>query len=169
MAILLSSSDADRLVAHARRAYPRECCGVLLGRDCGENHQVERVVPASNIAEDDQRTNYQLDWSTLFRVVRAARLGPQRILGFYHSHPDGSTRPSRRDRQAAWIDYAYLIVSTDGHTRSGLSGWRMPAEGTEFHAETVEISALPDGSSAACVAGTAVLGRIPDAGSPIMH
>ena len=142
---------------------------MLLGRDCGENHQVERVVPASNIAEDDQRTNYQLDWSTLFRVVRAARLGPQRILGFYHSHPDGSTRPSRRDRQAAWIDYAYLIVSTDGHTRSGLSGWRMPAEGTEFHAETLKLSALAVEPSEGRVGGAVVLGRIPDAGSPITH
>jgi len=129
----------DELLGHARRVWPSECCGILLGRRVGAECVVEEAVGAANIAEGDRRTAYQIDWVTLFRVTRETRTALREIVGFYHSHPDGSIRPSERDREAAWIDYAYVIVSIDEASPVGLSSWRVLAEDAGFEQETLRV------------------------------
>ena len=103
----------DAIVAHAGHDYPDECCGILLGRTSGPHSFVDRVVRAENIVDGDRGKSYQIDWRTLFSTVRSTRQSPEQeqIVGFYHSHPDGSTDPSPRDSEAAWEAYSYVIVS----------------------------------------------------------
>lgn len=100
---------------------------------------VQRAVPAHNIAEGDRRTAYQLDWKTLFATVRAVRLGSEDIIGFYHSHPDGSDRPSRRDLESAWVGYCYLIICMMEGACTAVTGWRVPRNGTGFEEEPIAV------------------------------
>lgn len=119
------------------RELPDECCGVLIGRRSGINAIVHHAVPAHNIAEGNRRNSYQVDWKTLFTTLRSTRLGPGEIIGFYHSHPDGSTTPSQRDRELLWTGCSYVIISlTDGGC-SAVTSWRVPHTGAPFQQEPV--------------------------------
>jgi len=95
---------------HAQREFPYECCGILIGRRHRGRIRVGRVVPSENIAEGNRFTNYQIDWKTLLETRRSLRGEPCEIVGFYHSHPDGTARPSRRDEEFVWAEHVYLIV-----------------------------------------------------------
>lgn len=141
--IILPVSVRDVLVHHARQEWPRECCGALLGSRGDTTRIVARAVPATNITQADPRVTYHIDWGTLFRATREARNEQTDLLGFYHSHPDGSVRPSRRDRETAWIDYSYVIVSIDGLCRVALTSWCVPAEGDDFEEETLRLIDQP--------------------------
>ncbi len=122
---------AAQLRRHAAAAFPHECCGVLLGPAQGLHRVADEVVAALNIA-DDPGIAYQIDWRTLFSVVRGTRGGDRRIVGFYHSHPDGSARPSVRDLREAWADHVYVIVSVSAGRAADITAWRLHASGERF-------------------------------------
>lgn len=125
---------------------------------------VAGIVPAKNIADGDRQKKYQIDWTSLMRAVRAERDGeladlvsselhgnvrrePRashgvdrdglQIVGFYHSHPDGSSKPSRFDRQAAWSGYSYVIVSIQPDRSATLSSWFIACDAGVFVEEEV--------------------------------
>ncbi|MFQ5495458.1 MAG: Mov34/MPN/PAD-1 family protein [Phycisphaerae bacterium] len=124
MALQIAHDDTEALRRFAYEALPNECCGLLLGRR--SDGRVERVEPADNITEGDARRSYQIDWKTLLRASREAHRGGREIVGFYHSHPDGSTRPSRQDAVSAWVDHVYVIIGLTAETAPRLSAWRIP-------------------------------------------
>ena len=121
----LRQSSLHRLLTIARRDHPLECCGILVGARFGNRTHVSQVVAGRNIATGDPKSTYQLDWRTLFSTIRAARVTGDEIVGFYHSHPNGSQEPSRRDRHEAWLDHSYLILGAPfDDVRSAVS-WRI--------------------------------------------
>jgi len=46
----------------------------------------------------------------LFMAIRLERQGGPRLVGHYHSHPNGSTEPSPRDLAAAEPGKLWLIM-----------------------------------------------------------
>lgn len=124
---------------HARREYPCECCGILIGRHEDDETRVERAVEAENIAENDRRKSYQIDWRTLLATTRSVRATREQIVGFYHSHPDGSSRPSRSDRQEAWLDHTYLILSMRDGLCAAVTAWRVHSQDTDVESESLVI------------------------------
>ena len=96
MAIELTSGALATLREEATRAYPRECCGLLLGQGA----RVEAVRPAANVHPDPQR-HFEIDPAALIEAHRAARGGGPAVLGYYHSHPRGAAEPSVTDRAMA--------------------------------------------------------------------
>lgn len=127
----------DTLVAHAQRDYPNECCGILVGVRSGPDRFVHRVIPSANIAIGDRRRNYQIDWKTLLATQRDARHACLQIVGFYHSHPDGSTRPTWRDLENAWADCSYLILAVSAGRYIDSASWRTNAPRRSFEPESV--------------------------------
>lgn len=106
--------DAIRaVVLHARRARPREACGLLVGAGA----RVAFAVPIRNIARG--RTRFRLDPAehiALRRVLRAVTPAVE-ILGVYHSHPRGAARPSDTDvAEALYPTWVHLIVGLAGRT-----------------------------------------------------
>ena len=110
--ILAPSLRAD-INIQAAQAWPRECCGLLIGCRGGADILVRRVVAAPNVAEDPAR-RFEVDPATLLAAHRAARAAGEEILGPYHSHPDGPARPSATDmaraRDAAAPGEIWLII-----------------------------------------------------------
>jgi proteasome lid subunit RPN8/RPN11 len=99
------------MIAHARRARPRECCGLLVGRGA----RVAEAAPMRNVARG--RTRYRVSPAGHFALRRALReRKPARaILGVYHSHPRGRARPSETDlAEAHYPDWIYVIVGLGG-------------------------------------------------------
>ena len=141
--IRIPQSVFEALIRHAQREDPRECCGVLIGRCIGDDAWVEGTVDARNIAENDRRRNYQIDWHTLLTTARSVRHEPEQIVGFYHSHPDGSIRPSERDRREAWLDHSYVILSMGEGRCLTITSWRVRHQSGAFEPEPLVVE--PDG------------------------
>ena len=91
----------------ALAAAPQEICGILFGRE----GRVSARRPAKNVA-DDPRRHFEIDPATLIAAERDQRSGGQPILGYYHSHPAGTVRPSITDAECAAADgRLWLIVN----------------------------------------------------------
>ena len=129
--LLLPPERRRELAAGLEAAYPGEGCGVLLGEVDGPDRRVTRLVAAENRwAERDDR--YLVDPGTLRRLMEREEEGGERILGFYHSHPDAEPVPSETDRELAWPWYLYVIVPVrDGRAGRGRA-WELQERGGPF-------------------------------------
>jgi len=113
LALLKSIADA------AESAYPKECCGLLIGRDDGAGALVvTRIVESDNLAAGDAFDRFEVDPQLRFNVMReldGETDGGQprhRIIGHYHSHPNHPAQPSEHDLDMAFEpDLVWLIVS----------------------------------------------------------
>lgn len=115
---------------HARRDYPRECCGIVFGPRDGD--AADEAMACPNIQDDlhaadperfarDARTAYNLDAADLFRLQKSLR-GPRPAKIVYHSHVDVGAYFSDTDQAAALMDgepaypveYVVVDVKADG-------------------------------------------------------
>lgn len=102
--------DAMRaeIIAHAVAEAPRECCGIIGGRD-GELLELHRMVNAYPGVDF-----YEPDGNELYRLYRDLEDRGMEIAAIYHSHPVSVAYPSVRDvEHAGWPDSIYLICSLE--------------------------------------------------------
>ena len=122
--IVIRSAVRSAILAHARRARPAECCGLLLGAG---NH-VAFAVPMANASAS--LTRFQIDPAAhidLRRVVRAF-VPALSIVGVYHSHPAGDAAPSTSDlAEAMYPDWVYVIIGLGARAgrRSPIRAYRL--------------------------------------------
>jgi proteasome lid subunit RPN8/RPN11 len=95
----------DDVLAHAREAAPRECCGLLIGRGA----HISNSVRARNLADGDSR--FQIDPRDHIDALRSARAAHLDVIGFYHSHPRSRAYPSETDvAESGYADAMHLIA-----------------------------------------------------------
>jgi len=99
----------DAIVAHARRDFPLEACGILGGGDGA----VSAHYPMANT--DKSNEHFTMEPKEQFAVVKDLRNKELAMLAIYHSHPETPARPSAEDiRLALTPDVSYVIVSLAG-------------------------------------------------------
>ena len=86
--IRIESEPWAAMVAHARRTYPNECCGAMLGAIDGDTKTVRVAMPLENAFEGAQAARYELRPEDLLAADKAAREREMDLIGIYHSHPD---------------------------------------------------------------------------------
>src|SRR5690606_22864294 len=112
--------------------------------------------PSRNLGK--ARDRFEIDPQLWVDLTRAHRGGPMRVVGLYHSHPDGPAQPSAIDLEAAWgEELAWLIVAVAGDTEKppqavqitahlldhgGRQFRELPLRTTDWHPNPVR--ALPD-------------------------
>ncbi len=105
-AVRIRKGASDRIVAHARRESPLECCGLLIAIA----GVITEAVPARNVAA--RPTTFLIDPADHIAAIRTARAAGGKVAGAYHSHPRSPAMPSPSDRRAApdtpWL---HVIVS----------------------------------------------------------
>ncbi len=89
----------------ARIAAPQEICGILFGQD----GRVSARRAARNVADDPHR-HFEIDPRVLIDAERRERSGGEPILGYYHSHPSGTVRPSITDAGSAAPDGRLWLI-----------------------------------------------------------
>ena len=142
--LVLSSSLYRRIEEEGVRAYPNECCGVMIGRDVpsGDGHVrriVDRLQPLTNSFEQEERYHrFRLDPREYIEVERASGAEGKLVLGFYHSHPDHPARPSEYDRQHGWPFYSYVIVSIQKREPADMTSWILDEASEQFAKEEIE-------------------------------
>jgi len=103
--VICARAVLDAVVAHAHAEAPRECCGILLG----DGRAIRAAAPARNLAAS--ATRYLIDPEDHIRIRRDARGRGLAVVGFYHSHPNGTPAPSATDlAEASYDDCVWLIV-----------------------------------------------------------
>ena len=102
----------ERIVAHARRDFPNECCGMVAVRD----GRAVAVHEATNIAASPLR--FEVDPREVLRVDEAFDADGATIGAIYHSHTRSDPYPSQTDVNFArgWRGIEWLIV---GRRRDG--------------------------------------------------
>ena len=104
--VIVPASVLGDIVAHARRAAPDECCGLLVGTGA----RIESAHAARNLRRSP--TRYLVDPADHFAAIRSGRTAGLTVVGAYHSHPASAALPSPRDeREATDPDFLYVIVS----------------------------------------------------------
>jgi proteasome lid subunit RPN8/RPN11 len=133
MVVNILKSAYDGIIKHAESGYPNEVCGVLIGRD----GRITGFKECRNLNRERARDRYELDPLSFKEADDWARSNGMEILGIYHSHPDHPSRPSGFDRERAWPEWVYIILSIEaGKYRDGrawvLKDFDSPFEEEEF-------------------------------------
>jgi proteasome lid subunit RPN8/RPN11 len=101
-----------RMFEEARAAFPGECCGLLEGAraEQGDGFHITALHPARNLATAKDR--FEIAPQDHIQAFKAARANGRRLIGCYHSHPQGGARPSPADaRGAGEEDFLWLIAA----------------------------------------------------------
>lgn len=102
--------------AEVAATHPLEACGLLFG-DAGD---IDGWQVTRNVAKCPGK-EFEIDPARLFAALRAERSGGARLIGYWHSHPNGTAEPSARDCEAAQNDgKVWLILAGDD-----VAAWRV--------------------------------------------
>lgn len=150
MAVDISRSLLDRILADADDDPGREVCGILFGA----GGVISDALATENVAADPARY-FEIDPGPLLAAHRGARSGGPAIIGHYHSHPSGSTDPSAADAAQARPDASLWLILSNG--RAAL--WRAGGAGLHdrFRREqlvVVEDALQPARAARACIRDT---------------
>lgn len=109
-AVRLPANLRERLIAHALRDAPNECCG-LLEMD-PDTDTVVAMFELENVAASPMR--FELGSRDLLELPRIEERG--RVPVIYHSHTQSAPEPSQTDITfaALWPGVPWLIVGTAG-------------------------------------------------------
>ena len=153
--ISITSKQLNQIYNHAFRIYPEECCGLLLGVINNNHKQIIEVYPTknnwtfeetqilSNITNNSKKelskhNRFSIAPSILVKVQKEARKRQLQIIGVYHSHPDHIAVPSEFDREIAWTEYSYIIVSVTSNQVNEVTSWQLDKI-KNFQPEYIEI------------------------------
>lgn len=106
MTVGIDRTLLQQLIEAAAAAPAREICGLLYG----DATRIARAVAADNVAARP-RDSFEIDPRALFAALRAERAGGDRMIGHYHSHPNGRADPSPRDLDASEPGKYWLIIA----------------------------------------------------------
>lgn len=131
---MIKRNLVEKLRKHALRESPKEACGVLAGKE----GIVSEVYECNNVSEYPE-TTYEIAPEDLLKAIEDIESKGLEVLGFYHSHPMGLSRPSLIDEgRAIWPGYSYVIVSLSGEP--SISAWRWNEDEGKFEEEAVSCS-----------------------------
>ena len=110
----------EQIVAHARAEAPRECCGLVAGRD----GLATRLFPLTNV--EPGTTRYRIDDGEVYRLYREIEDRGEEIVAIYHSHPVTPAYPSPTDVALAfWPEAFYVICSLADGDRPVIRAFRI--------------------------------------------
>lgn len=136
--IRLTQHAAETMHAHAREGYPHEVVGILAGDEASRS--VRRVAALVNERADSAHNRYAVGPLALQRAERALEAEGLAILGYYHSHPDHPADYSEFDRDHAWPNLTYVIVSVVGGEVVDTRAWRLTDDRTAMNAEPLAVA-----------------------------
>jgi proteasome lid subunit RPN8/RPN11 len=134
--------EVEAMLAEARRRYPFEACGVLVGVGRAPA-RVQRVVPVVNRETEQPRVRYQIAPEDQIRISREARDRGEEIVGYFHSHPDHPARPSDTDRRIAAEGISdgvlHVVVGVEKGERAVPTAWVFRDTSQSFEEEPLDV------------------------------
>ena len=148
----LTGEQMERMYAHARDAYPDECCWVILGPPSSDpGHDKLRLHPLCNVQNEfherdpesyprTARRAYLIEPFEFERILREAREKGEVLRGIFHSHPDEDAYFSQEDKDAAvpfgdvpsFPDAEHVVMSVRSGEVRGYKVFRWDRETKDF-------------------------------------
>jgi len=128
----------------AQAAFPEEACGLLVGHtENVDDIILSAVIGSDNVAPDARERRFEVDPGVRIKLEKDLRGGTERLVGHYHSHPDGPARPSAHDLEQAFEpDLIWLVVGVaDGHANE-VRAWKLAPGGAAFEPVALTVAAL---------------------------
>lgn len=134
MRAMIRDEDRARVRAHAEAGYPDEACGFLLGSTDPRSREftVRETRAAVNRRGSRASRRYRIDPEEYRSAEREAEAKGLELIGIYHSHPDAPAIPSEYDREHAWPNSAYVIVSVRAGRAGELRAWLLAEDRSGF-------------------------------------
>jgi len=144
----LPASQQRVVASAARRGYPYEVCGALIGFVEETRVRVTRAVAIPNTAEEaERRRRFVIDPKAVLQLDRMLRKTADQLVGFYHSHPDHPAAPSPTDLKylRLWPQTVWLIVPVSNGSPGKARAWWLsdPAKGKPAELELVSAKQVP--------------------------
>jgi len=119
------------MVSHARKTYPNECCGAMIGSNLDGEKLVRVAIPLENAFAGAQAQRYELRPEDLLAADKAARERRMDLIGIYHSHPDCDAYFSKTDLQNSCPWYSFVVLSIQKGEFHHANSWLPNFEQTE--------------------------------------
>jgi proteasome lid subunit RPN8/RPN11 len=129
--IRIETEPWEEMIAHARKTYPNECCGAMLGSIADTTKIVRIAMPLENAFGGAQATRYELRPEDLLAADRAARERNLDLIGIYHSHPDCDAYFSTTDLKNSCPWYSFVVLSIRNGEFDHANSWLPNFEQTE--------------------------------------
>ena len=127
--VRLAADAFEAIRQEAKRAYPHEGCGALLGPAPGE---VSETLALPNQEQDKPRVRFTVSPKDYLATEASADARGLTLLGFWHSHPDHPARPSPTDRAYAWPGLLTLVIAVEQGEPRELTAWDVPGPEAPF-------------------------------------
>ncbi|WP_461831815.1 M67 family metallopeptidase [Aquifex sp.] len=135
--LVIKREVLEKIRAQAERDYPYETCGLLLGKTEGGKRIALEAFETPNANPDRKHDRYEISPKDYLRAENYAMSKGLEIIGVYHSHPDHPDRPSEFDRQRAFPDLSYIILSVQKGKVASYRSWELI--GDKFEEEKIEV------------------------------
>ncbi len=130
--IRIETEPWEVMVSHARKTYPNECCGAMLGSTNPDGEKlVSAAIPLENAFAGAQAQRYELRPEDLLAADKAARERRMDLIGIYHSHPDCDAYFSKTDLQNSCPWYSFVVLSIQKGEFHHANSWLPNFEQTE--------------------------------------
>ena len=114
MRILLPQEAYNILHQHTRSCWPEEACALLIGERLGmQEISISRVALSENVAEDRKRY-FEVDPRVRISLEKELRGQPEKLVGLYHSHPEGPAAPSKTDETMIYEKELCWLIAFGG-------------------------------------------------------
>jgi proteasome lid subunit RPN8/RPN11 len=119
--MVIARALLDRIVAHARRDFPNECCGMIA---TGADRAVA-VHEAQNLAASPFR--FEVDGVELHHALTEIEDAGHELGAIYHSHTRSQPYPSQTDLNfaAGWPGVEWLIVGLAADAEPEIRSFRI--------------------------------------------
>ena len=116
MKIELGEKASKQMDLAANRAYPDECCGILLGKvdenaEKGYVEVLEAREATNQIQGGRKATHFAMDPLFLYQVEHEIEGSGLEVIGFFHSHPDCKAIFSEEDIKYMIPGLVYIVLS----------------------------------------------------------
>ena len=116
MKLVLPHNIQNSIYEHVKKEYPKECCGVLIGKTKKQVLFCTESIKTNNIAANPYNF-FEIDNQKIIDIQKKYREKNLTIIGHYHSHPNSALRstPSETDIDSIFDkDLCWVIIGING-------------------------------------------------------
>ncbi len=156
--VQIPQSVYQEISQFADRAYPKEGCGLLIGRFSSDHKKVvvrfapltnellvrtvtqAPTLPAHRQGEGAGKTEFVMSPSEFNREVLAAEKEELDVVGILHTHPDHPPRPSAIDSSQPFLaQWSNIIVSVENGKTKEMKSWFRENDNDAFVEEEIQV------------------------------
>ncbi len=103
---------STQMESAAKKAYPSECCGILVGKRSEKGEiEITEIREASNQFQGQKSVHFQINPLFVYHLEQEIEASGLEIVGVYHSHPDCPAILSKEDEKYMVPGLEYVIMS----------------------------------------------------------